>query len=131
MIFPYLKYFKLLLQPIDESFQLFIFFLKMIDFCIFCIDKSFHVIIRIQRYFRARIVNVTAMNLLHSGDVSTASKATIEVLTLGSWMVVLVELRRPFPTSNIGCMATIMVVLVEITHAAESILEMGTVDQRP
>lgn len=79
----------------------------------------------------ARIVNVTAMNLLHSGDVSTASKATIEVLTLGSWMVVLVELRRPFPTSNIGCLATIMVVLVEITHAAESILEMGTVDQRP
>ena len=62
----------------------------------------------------ARIVNISAMNLLHSGDVSTASITTIEVLALGSRMVILVELRRSFPTSKIGRMTTMMVILVEV-----------------
>ena len=115
------------------------------------------------------------MNLLHSRNVSTSAIPTIEVLALGSGMVVLVklgigraldnlfnlfssltewiqvshhvgellrnllrsltewiqvshhvvdigvsgrkaleELRRSFLTSNIGCMATMMVILVEV-----------------
>ena len=53
------------------------------------------------------------MKLLHSGDVSAASKMTIEVLALGSGLVILVELGRSF---------------VPFKFASESILEVRTVD---